>query len=228
MAKNRSDESSAISQEGQQGSVQRGSTSQGFERRNAPDTLSFPSPVEFFQNPFGVMRRMHEDMDRAFSQALGGTATGFPGAGGGLMTWAPAIEVTQRGNDFVVCAELPGLRPEEVHLEATEDALILRGERRQEQESAERGLHRTERRYGQFYREIPLPEGANAEQAKAQFNHGLLEITIPVTQQQNQRRQIPIESGGRQASGASSASGSSTKSGQTPSSGPSNPSGEQG
>jgi HSP20 family protein len=56
-------------------------------------------------------------------------------------------------------------------------------------------VYRSERRYGRFYREIPLPEGANADQAKAQFRDGVLEVTLPLPEQHGNRRTIPIETG---------------------------------
>jgi HSP20 family protein len=143
------------------------------------------------------MRRMHEDMDRMFSQSFGGGLMGgggAAGAGGSLATWSPAIEVKQEKNNFIVSAELPGLKPDEVHVELDEDALVIQGERKHEQTSEDGGVHRTERRYGHFYRAIPLPEGAHGEQAKAEFRNGVLEVTIPVPEQQSHRRQIPIKS----------------------------------
>lgn len=154
----------------------------------------FPSPAEFFTNPFAAMRRMHEDMDRMFAQAWSSDSGGS--AGGNLASWSPAIELKQQGNNLVVSAELPGLKPEEVQVEVNDDQLVIQGERRQEQTSEEGGFHRTERRYGRFYRAIPLPEGVNADQAKASFNNGVLEVTIPVPQQQSHRRQIPIGGNG--------------------------------
>jgi HSP20 family protein len=162
---------------------------------------------------------MQDDMDRMFAQALGGglmSAGQGSGSSGGMGTWAPAIEVKQRGNDLVVSAELPGIQPDEVHVEVNQDALVIQGERRQEQSSDEGGVHRTERHYGQFYRAIPLPEGANADQAKANFQHGVLEVTVPMPNARSQSRQIPITSGsltGSQSSGStqgSSSKGSST------------------
>jgi HSP20 family protein len=164
----------------------------------------FPSTTEFFNNPFGVMRRMHEDMDRMFAQALGGglmnAGEGSSGAGG-MSTWAPVIEVKQQADNLVVCAELPGLKPEEVQVEMNEGALVIQGERRNESKSEEGGFHRTERHYGRFYRAIPLPDGANAEEAKASFNNGVLEVTVPLPHQQTKRRQIPIGGGGSSKKG---------------------------
>jgi HSP20 family protein len=177
----------------------------------------FPSPSEFLDNPFGVMRRMHEEMDRVFAHALGGSMLSggeSSGSSGGLGTWAPVIEVREQANNLMVCAELPGLKPDEVHVELNDNALVIHGERRSEQSSTgEGGVHRSERRYGRFYRTVPLPEGVNAEDAKATFNHGVLEVTVPLPQQQSRRREIPISGAGAEA--ATSKGGSSAKNEQT-------------
>jgi HSP20 family protein len=74
-----------------------------------------------------------------------------------------------------------------------EGALVIQGERRQEHESKEGGRWRSERSYGQFYRAIPLPEGANTEQAKADFKNGELRITVPVERPQSKRKQIEVK-----------------------------------
>lgn len=178
-------------------------------RGNDPFGSLFVNPSEFFANPFAVMRRMSEEMDRTFGR--------FYGEGGGNRSgsWLPAIDVNERDGQLQVHAELPGLKPEDVKVEVTNDALIIQGERRYEHEEGQGQSYRSERRYGQFYREIPLPEGANAEQARAQFRDGVLEINIPVPQQANQRRQIPIsgsETGGsqRQATGSQAGMGSTS------------------
>jgi HSP20 family protein len=161
----------------------------------------------FLGSPFMAMRRIHEDIDRMFEQAFGGLGGGlmsWPGGGqqqeGGGSAWMPAIEVRRKDGQLTVCAELPGLKPEEVQVELENDELIIRGERRQEETKSEDGVHRTERRYGRFYRAIPLPEGADTEQVKAQFRNGLLEVTVPVSGKSG-RRQIPISSGGSSEKG---------------------------
>jgi HSP20 family molecular chaperone IbpA/Arc/MetJ-type ribon-helix-helix transcriptional regulator len=87
---------------------------------------------------------------------------------------APAVEVRERDGNLVVSAELPGLNKDDVKVEVTGDGLVIQGERKREQEEERGGVHRSERSYGSFYRSIPLPEGANIEQAKAQFNNGVL------------------------------------------------------
>jgi len=163
------------------------------------------SPADFFTaNPFSLMRRMSEEMDRTF-----GSFFGQPGRSSG--TWFPAIEVAEQNGQLQVHAELPGLKPEDVNVEVTNDALILRGERKSEHEQREGGVYRSERRYGEFYREIPLPEGVNPENAKAQFQNGVLEVTVPIPEQASNRRQIPIQSGESSTSSAAAAGGQKGK-----------------
>jgi HSP20 family protein len=158
------------------------------------------------------MRSMVDQVDRLFDDFLGFSGFGRPsrqglsrgsqsqslsqGAGAGGSLWYPQIEVSERGGNLVVCADLPGTRKEDVHLEIHDDYLVLEGERRQEQEQNEGGWYRSERSYGHFYRTIPLPEGVNPEQAKANFKDGVLEVTIPLPpreQRQPQGRRIEIQ-----------------------------------
>jgi HSP20 family protein len=147
------------------------------------------NPDELFaMNPFTLMRRLTEDMDRMFS--------GF-GRGGSreMGVFAPPVEVRESNGNLIISAELPGLNKEDVKVEVTQDAVIIQGERKREREEEREGIYRSERFYGSFYREIPLSEGAKVDQAKAQFNNGVLEITVPVPESQRKTRQIPIEVG---------------------------------
>ena len=179
----------------------------------------FISPREFFSSsPFSLMRRMMDDMDRVFSD-LGSSREE------GMSTWSPAVEVNQRDGNYIVNAELPGIKPEDVKVELTDGVLVVQGERRSEHQENQGGVRRSERRYGQFYRSIPMPEEIDPEQVRAKFENGVLEITIPIPQQvQNRNRQIPIEGssqagpGSKPATSAGAESASSSKSTpQTPS-----------
>jgi HSP20 family protein len=145
-------------------------------------------PGEFFRlGPFGMMRRMQEEMDRMMS--------GF-GFGGGQRGWSPALEVRERDNQLIVCAELPGLEKDDVNVEVTDNSVVIRGERRREQTDEREGAYRSERSYGAFYRSVPLPEYAKGDQATANFRNGVLEISVPLEQQAKSRsRSIPIETG---------------------------------
>jgi HSP20 family protein len=96
----------------------------------------------------------------------------------------------------VVRADLPGMSKDDINVEITDDALVIRGERRSEREENEEGYYRSERSYGSFYRRIPLPEGVSAENANATFRNGMLEITMLAPQRaEQQRRQLEIREG---------------------------------
>jgi HSP20 family protein len=146
---------------------------------------------------------MTEEMDRAFSEFSGSN-------NGDTSLWTPAIEVSQRDSQYVVHAELPGLKPEDVKVEVLDDALVIEGERKYEHEEDRGGVHRTERRYGRFYRAIPLPEGTNAEQARARFENGVLEVMIPLSRQRSDRHQIQVEPSSPSAASAGTASGAAS------------------
>lgn len=176
-------------------SEQRGEHEQrGMERRHGAGLARrgewWPSPAEFFtMNPFSMMRRLSEEMDRAFGSSFGLARGTEP-----EHIWAPAIEVRERDNKLVVCADLPGMNKDDVKVEVNEEGLVIEGERKREEEESRGGMHRTERSYGRFYRLIPLPEGAQADQANAQFKDGVLEVTVPIPESKNKPREIPIKS----------------------------------
>ena len=171
---------------------------------------SWRDPLDLFtMSPFMLMRRFSEDMDRAFS----GGALGFGGRG----LWSPAIDVSEREGNLIVHADLPGLNKEDVKVDVTDDSLTIQGERKREHEEKGQGFHRSERSYGSFYRSIPLPPGANTGEARAKFENGVLEISIPVPAARQRSRSISIESGGPEkrqpASAGSGAQERDTKAG---------------
>ena len=194
---------------------QRGSQSQrtsgGIQRTSG----YFPtlSPRDFFtSSPLGLMRRFADEMDRVFS--------GFGGLSGSLSSgtssgeepsWIPPVEVRENDNNIVVAAELPGLTEKDVKVEATPEGLVIEGERKREYTGEEGGIRRSERSYGHFWRLIPLPEGAQVENANANFENGVLEVTIPIPESQQRRRQIPISSGGSQGTAGTTGAGSTQR-----------------
>jgi len=185
----------------------RGSQQQrGMSRRGGYDPFGFGiAPADLWRmGPFSLMRRMNQEMSRIFGDFE--TERGGQTRGG----WTPAIEVTEREGKYQVRAELPGLKPDDVSVSVTDDAVVLEGERKFEHEENRGGVHVSERSYGRFYRAIPLPEGAKGDQANARFENGVLEIDVPIEQQQSRQRRIPIQqsqnaqgSQGTQTSGTS-------------------------
>ncbi|HEX7773678.1 MAG TPA: Hsp20/alpha crystallin family protein, partial [Pyrinomonadaceae bacterium] len=102
-------------------------------------------------------------------------------------------EMFERDKQLVIRADLPGLKKDDVQIELRDDSVVLRGERQEERKEEREGFYSTERTYGRFYREIPLPEGADTNQATATFRDGVLEITIPHEEGQTRGRQLQIQ-----------------------------------
>jgi len=190
----------------------------GLSRRDDQGNLSYYGGGIY--SPFELMRRFSDDVDRMFA-SLGfgsfgsmlqpwGTGQGSRSrTGSGMsamstMAWSPSVDINTRGDDLVVSADLPGIKPENVQIECDNNQLIIRGETKDErtQDEKERGYWYSERSYGSFYRSIPLPQGANADNARANFNNGVLEITFPgAAKAATQRRRIEIQ-GAPQSQGA--------------------------
>lgn len=179
---------------------------QGMERRDRggrggmlgrmePFATELFGPDLLAMSPFAMMRRMMEDLDRMFEG--GGMARGVaPGrAMTAAMAFAPQVDVFRRDGSVVVRADLPGIRREDVHVDLEEDALILSGERREEQEERREGLYRAERRLGSFRRVIPLPEGIEPDACQAHFENGVLEVVLPLAQEKARGRRIDIQEG---------------------------------
>jgi HSP20 family protein len=159
------------------------------------------------ENPLVMMRRMQDDLDRVFR------AFGLPRLGpaiappreleealarssadlGPSTRWAPQVDVFERDGNLVVHADLPGVRREDVEVNVENDLLVIRGQRRQEHLEAEGGYRRTERSYGTFLRQIPLPEGVDPEGIEASYDNGVLEVVVPPPEEQRAgRRRVQI------------------------------------
>jgi HSP20 family protein len=151
------------------------------------------------------MRRLTEEMDRMFTGNWSGLRESEVGE------CLPAVEITERDGKILVRADLPGINKDDVKVELTDGILTIEGERKQEHEEESQGFRRSERRYGRFFRSIPLPEGANLDQARAQFNNGVLEVSVPVPESQR-RRSIPIEAGSERKEAVSESGGRQTQS----------------
>ena len=91
----------------------------------------------------------------------------------------PAVEVFERGPDVVVRAEVAGLDPQDLDVHVEEDRVVLRGERRDEDQRERAGYYQSERRYGAFVRTVALPAPVDPSKARARLRHGLLEVTAP-------------------------------------------------
>ena len=171
----------------QQGMMKRGGTeNRGLSRQNQ------------FNNPFSFMRRFSEEMDRLFDDFNFGGISQMPSFGREfeqMSTWSPQLEVSERGNELVICADLPGMSKDDINVDIEDDQIVIRGERRNENQLDEQGIYHSERSYGSFYRSIQLPQGIDGEQVQANFNNGVLEIKMPKPEQKSRGRRLEIGEG---------------------------------
>lgn len=126
--------------------------------------------------PFREMRRLTDILDRWMEESF--LTPAFEGLYEGIVP----VDVYQTDNDVVVKAVLPGVRPEDIHISITGDNLVIRGEVREEVETnggGDRQYHIRERRYGRFSRSLILPTMVDADKAKAEFENGILTLTLP-------------------------------------------------
>lgn len=158
-----------------------------------------PRPME--ANPLAFMRRFAADMDR-FYEDFGLRLPGLFGRGRELFRrevglipaeWSPRIDVRMHEGQFLVQADLPGLTKDDIKIELTSEMLTIQGERKQEKQEKREGCLYSECSYGSFYRSVPIPEGVDTTKAKAEFQNGVLEITMPApTQPVTQPRLLEI------------------------------------
>lgn len=131
--------------------------------------------------PAREIMTLREAMDRLFDDAF---TRPFSLTREGGYSWAsPAIDMYQTDNDVVVKAALPGLNPEEVQINVTGDILMIKGEAKHEEERKDRSWHIREQRWGAFERSIRLPTGVLSNQAKADFQNGILTVTLPKSEE---------------------------------------------
>jgi HSP20 family protein len=94
-------------------------------------------------------------------------------------TWYPAVDIEHKEKEYVLKADLPGLKKEDIKVTIKNGYLTLKGERRNEHEENKNNYHRIERTYGTFQRSFKTPEGLTEKQIKAKYHDGVLELTIP-------------------------------------------------
>lgn len=104
------------------------------------------------------------------SAAEGSTATA---------EWAPAVDIKEENDKFVIHADIPGVKPEDIDISMENGVLTIRGEKKTEAETEKEGYKRVERTYGSFYRRFSLPDTADSDAISAVSKHGVLELTIP-------------------------------------------------
>jgi HSP20 family protein len=142
-------------------------------------------------NPFAMMRTFTRQVDRVWEQLWRGTPIAkLPHVIPSLLPWNPDVEVCEQEDQVRVCIDVPGIDESQLTVEIDDGALLIRGER-QDERATEPGQRRSELHYGAFTRRIPLPEGVEADAARAVLRSGVLEVRIP--RRRREPRRVPVQ-----------------------------------
>ena len=142
-------------------------------------------------NPLREAMSLSRQMERFMDGALRGSDLWESS-----MDWALPLDVIEKDNEFVVKASLPGIKADDVEVTYHNQTLTVKGEMKQEEDVSEEKYHLHERRYGVFSRSITLPSGVDGEAIKADFENGVLSLSLPKKEEVKARR-ISIQSGGK-------------------------------
>lgn len=123
-------------------------------------------------DPFEALRDFQTDLDRFFTA----TPTLNKSWSGAVN---PDVEITENENDYLVHADLPGMKREDFDVTVEGNRFILRGERKEDSKEEKKGYHYSERRYGSFARAFTLPVEIDSEKVQASYKHGVLRVTLP-------------------------------------------------
>jgi HSP20 family protein len=122
------------------------------------DTEGFPAGLRLFQD--SINRLLSEDGIKA-------------------RPWSPAVDIVETENELVLKADVPGVELKDVDVQLENGTLTVKGERKFENEEKGKGFHRMERSYGSFVRYFTVPDSVDAERVKADYQAGVLTITLP-------------------------------------------------
>jgi HSP20 family protein len=152
-------------------------------------------------DPFQDLLAIQDEMNQLFGRAVGQGGQRGQGQGQGQVAermWAPALDISERKDAYVVTVEVPGVKADDLDITLEDGLLTIRGERRFTQETSEQQFHRVERRYGSFRRSITLPSQVQADHIEASFEDGVLEVVVPKAEEAKPKKISVRAGGGRQ------------------------------
>jgi len=131
-------------------------------------------------DPFRELEDMSERLNRVFTRSPLRTTWGKEHLT--VADWIPTVDISETEGEYLIKAELPEVKKEDVKVTVEDGVLTLQGERRQEKEEKGRKYHRVERSYGSFVRSFTLPESVDESGVKAEFKDGVLNLHLPKTE----------------------------------------------
>lgn len=132
--------------------------------------------------PFHELESLQQEMNRLFERLMphgNGSST--------AMVFIPSAEMEETPEEVHLKLEIPGLEAENLDVQVMEDAVSISGERKSETKTEEKGMVRSEFRYGKFERVIPLPAHVKNNQAKAEYKNGILNLTLPKAEEDKKK-----------------------------------------
>ncbi len=134
------------------------------------------------------MVALRSEIDRLFDSFVREPfgALDWPSWAGGK--WSPAIDVAESDKEVTVRAELPGIDPKDLDVTVAGGQLTISGEKKESNETKDKGVYHSETRYGSFHRTVPLPDGVDTEHVDAQYAHGVLTLRLAKTPQAATKR----------------------------------------
>ncbi len=123
------------------------------------------------RSPFEGLTTWYDDFEKFFDESF--TRENLSS------TWYPAVDIEHREKEYVLKADLPGVKKEDIKVTVENGYLTLKGERKSEQKENKNNYHRIERTYGNFQRSFKIPEGLTEKEIKAKYHDGVLELTLP-------------------------------------------------
>lgn len=143
--------------------------------------------------PFREIDTLRQQMNRMFDELMHGESKPLLSHKEETL-WAPAIELKETDTDVVLKAEIPGVDANDLDVQVSEDTVSIAGKHEEEKRTEEKGFFRSELRYGQFQRVVPLPTSVNHHQVNAEFKDGILTLTLPKVESA-QRKFVKVDLG---------------------------------
>ncbi len=128
--------------------------------------------MAYHYQPWSLLNQLQRELERAHDTGSGE---------GSIATaeWAPAVDIKEDQDKFVIYADIPGVKGEDIDISMENGVLTIKGEKKNESRTEQEGYKRVERTYGSFYRRFSLPDTADADAISAKSKNGVLEIVIP-------------------------------------------------
>jgi HSP20 family protein len=134
-------------------------------------------------SPVSELMRMHDQLNSLFDGSVDRRADEGP-----YGNWSPAVDLREEDNQYVLCADMPGMRKEDIDIHVENNVLTVTGERRFEAEQKKDTYHRIERAYGKFVRSFSLPVRVVAESINASYKDGVLQVAIPKAEESKPKK----------------------------------------